>query len=80
MKFPTLSSSVEAIFIVLLALETNLEIDPNSVTKWGNQSQIIISNPNKLHEVENSPRFTPKIGNMIYHTHWIKNGTTTSER
>ena len=55
MKFPTLSSSIEAIFIVLLALETNLEIDPNSVTKWGNQSQIIITNPNKISDVAHSP-------------------------
>ena len=65
MKVPASSSSIEAIFIVLWYPETNLETESNSITKWGNQSQIIITNLNKLHEVEYFPQFIPKTGNMM---------------
>ena len=48
MKVLTLSTSIEVTFIVLWAVETNLETEPNSVTKIGNQTRIIIANPNKF--------------------------------
>ena len=41
-------STVNFTFIVLWPPDTNLKIDPNSVTKIGKQSRIIILNPNNF--------------------------------